>query len=74
MIPHMALEQKDVEAIERVVYRNADDIAVAISRSFERLEERLESVESRVLGGLGSIGDRILDLEHDLEKSPEVQD
>jgi hypothetical protein len=33
----MALETKDLELIERVIYKNGDDIAVSIGRSFERL-------------------------------------
>ena len=33
----MALDQKDLELIERVIYKNGDDIAVSIGRSFERL-------------------------------------
>jgi hypothetical protein len=37
----MALDTKDLEFIERAIYKNADDIATSIARSFERLEERL---------------------------------
>ena len=37
----MALEQKDLEAFERILYKANDDIAVSIARSFERLEERI---------------------------------
>ena len=39
----MALDQKDYEVIERLIYKNADDVAVSISRSFERLEERIDA-------------------------------
>ena len=55
---HMSLEQKDLELIERIVYKNADDIAVSIARSFERLEERVDDSESRIYSRLGEIEDK----------------
>ena len=58
----MPLEQKDIEAIERVIYKNGDDIAVSIGRSFERLEERIDAAESRLYS-------RLSDLEEKLEAS-----
>ena len=42
----MSLEQKDLELIERVVYKNSDDVAVSIALSFERIEERIDAAES----------------------------
>ena len=44
----MALDQKDLELIERIIYKNGDDVAVSIARSFERLEERMDAMESRM--------------------------
>ena len=55
----MSLESKDLELIERVIYKNGDDIAVSIGRSFERLEERIDAAESRVYGRLIEIEDKI---------------
>ena len=55
----MSLEQKDLEQIERVVYKNADDIAVSIGRSFERLEERVDAAESRIHSRLSELEDRL---------------
>ena len=55
----MSLEQKDLESIERVVYKNADDIAVSIGGSFERLEERIDAAESRIYGRLSELEDRL---------------
>jgi prefoldin subunit 5 len=55
----MALEQKDLELIERVIYKNGDDIAVSIGRSFERLEERIDAAESRIYSRLAEIEDKI---------------
>ncbi len=55
----MSLEHKDVELIERIIYKNGDDVAVSIARSFERLEERIDSVESRIYSRLSDIEDKI---------------
>ena len=55
----MSLEPKDLEQIERVIYKNGDDIAVSIGRSFERLEERIDSAESRIYGRLCEIEDKL---------------
>ena len=55
----MALEQKDIELIERVIYKNGDDVAVSISRSFERLEERIDAAESRIYSRLSEVEDKI---------------
>ncbi|MDD5164975.1 MAG: hypothetical protein PHG25_00325 [Candidatus Pacebacteria bacterium] len=55
----MSLESKDLELIERVIYKNGDDIAVSIGRSFERLEERIDAAESRIYGRLAEIEDKI---------------
>ncbi|MDE2041108.1 MAG: hypothetical protein KGI59_01840 [Patescibacteria group bacterium] len=55
----MALDQKDIEVIERIVYRNNDDVAVSIARSFERLEERIDASESRLHTRLADIDDQL---------------
>lgn len=47
------------EKIERVIYKNGDDIAVSIGRSFERLEERIDAGESRIYSRLSDIEDGI---------------
>ena len=52
---NVVLKPADLEAIERVIYRNGDDIATAIGRSFERLEEKMETFESRFHGRLAEI-------------------
>ena len=54
-----ALDQKDLELIERIVYKNNDDVAVSIARSFERLEERVDSSEARLHSRLSEIEDRM---------------
>ncbi len=56
---YMSLDQKDLELIERLIYKNADDIAVSIARSFERLEERIDGAESRLYSRIADIEDRV---------------
>jgi hypothetical protein len=41
----MPIEQKDLERIERIILRSTGDIAEAIGRSIERLEERIDAAE-----------------------------
>jgi len=55
----MSLDQKDLELIERLMYKSADDIAISISRSFERLEERIDASESRTYSRLSEVEDKI---------------
>jgi len=59
----MLLDAKDIELIERVIYKNGDDIAISIGRSFERLEERIDAAESRIYGRLIDIEDQICKLD-----------
>ena len=62
----MALDQKDLEAIERILYKTADDTAVAIARSFERLEERIDAAESRLYTRLADVEDRVAGAEQQI--------
>jgi hypothetical protein len=55
----MVLEPNDREWIERVIYKNGDDIAVSIARSFERLEERIDAAETRIYGRLAELEDKL---------------
>ena len=43
MTNHNGITQKDLEIIERIIYKNGDDVAVSIARSFERIEERIDA-------------------------------
>lgn len=54
----MSLDPKDLEAIERLIYKSGDDIVVSVARSFERLEERIEAAEARLYSRLAEIEDR----------------
>jgi hypothetical protein len=51
----MSLEQKDLELVERIIYKHGDDVAIAIGRSFERLEERIDAAETRLYSRLADI-------------------
>ena len=62
----MALEQKDIELLERVIYKNSDDVAVSIARSFERLEERIDAAESRIYSRLADVEDKFESCRQDL--------
>ena len=53
----MPIEQKDLERIERIILRSTGDIAEAIGRSIERLEERIDAAESRICGRLPEFED-----------------
>ena len=55
----MILDQKDLELIERLIYKNSDDVAISIARSFERLEERVDAMESRIYSRLSDIEDKV---------------
>jgi len=55
----MALEKKDVEIIERIIYKNGDDVAVSVARSLERLEERIDATESRLYSRLAELEDKL---------------
>ena len=63
----MPLQTKDLELIERVIYKNGDDIAVSIGRSFERLEERIDAAESRIYSRLAEVEDKIEATRQDLD-------
>ena len=58
----MSLEQKDLELIEHLLYKNSDEIGIAIGRSFERLEERMDCIESRTYARLAEIEEKIEDI------------
>ncbi len=62
----MPLDQKDVELLERLMNKNSDDIAVSISRSFERLEERIDAAESRTYARLAEVEDKVESSRQDL--------
>ncbi len=65
----MSLDQKDLELIERLIYKNADDVAISIARSFERLEERIDTMEARLYTRISEVEDRMESGRQDLSDS-----
>lgn len=63
----MALDQKDLELIERILYKGADDVAVSIARAFERLEERMDATESRLYSRFAEVEDKVEALRSDMK-------
>lgn len=53
------LTRKDLELMERIVCKSADDIAVSIARSFERLEESMDAFEARIYSHLTDIEEEL---------------
>lgn len=53
------LRQADLDAIERIIYKNSDDLAISIARSFERLEEHFDATESRLYNRIAELEDKI---------------
>jgi hypothetical protein len=60
------LTQRDIELIERVIYKTSDDVAVSIARSFERLEERVDAAESRIYSRLADGEDKMESVRQEL--------
>ena len=67
----MSLDQKDLELIERVIYKNGDDVAVSIARGFERLEERIDATEARLYSRLAEVEDKVAACEHNVTQEIE---
>ena len=65
----MSLDQKDLELIERIIYKNGDDLAVSMARSCERLEERIDAAESRIYSRVAEIEDKMESLKFEVEDS-----
>ncbi len=53
------MNQKDFEVIENLIYKNGDDLAVSMARGLERLEERVDRVESRLYSRISDLEDMI---------------
>ena len=51
----MYLEQKDLHAIEHLIFKSAGDIAEVIARGLDRLEEQIYATEARINGRLADL-------------------
>lgn len=63
----MALDTKDLEQFVQIIHNACDDVAVSISRSFERLEERIDAAESRLYSRISDVEDKIETLRTDVK-------
>ena len=61
------LTQSDLKLVNDIIYKSADDICVSIARSFERMEERIEAMESRLYSRFADIED-LLKIANKLEQ------
>lgn len=50
-----ALTQSDLTDIEHIIYKYNDDFTIALARNFERLEERIDATETRLLKRIADI-------------------
>jgi hypothetical protein len=52
----MTFTQKDLEVLERIIYKNGDDIAISMARGLERIEERIDAAEARLHERIAEVG------------------
>jgi uncharacterized protein Yka (UPF0111/DUF47 family) len=55
------LTPEAIEGIERIFYKSGDDLAVSVARSFERMEERIDAMESRLYNRLADLEDKMVE-------------
>jgi len=67
--PSRNLTKEAIESIERLIYKSNDDIAMSVGRSFERMEERIDAMESRLYSRLSDLEDLIKMVEEPIKKS-----
>ncbi len=60
--------QSDLKLVNDIIYKSADDICVSIARSFERMEERIEAMESRLYSRLADLEDLLTEIRADETK------
>ena len=56
----MQFTPQEIEQLQSIIDRANDDTAISIARSFERLEERIDAMESRLYSRLVEIDDQIV--------------
>jgi hypothetical protein len=64
---------RDLEHIERVLYKATGDIAVALGSNSERLEERIDALESRLNSRFADVEDKFgFGVERSTANSPKL--
>jgi hypothetical protein len=51
------LNNIDIEVIEKIIFKNGDDISNMIARKCERLEQRIDMIESRLTERILTLSD-----------------
>jgi len=59
VIKENRLTQRDLEMIEDLIYKNGDDVAISVARSFERLERYVDSIGNKLHSRLGELEDTL---------------
>lgn len=59
-----SLSEKDFWRIEHLLFRLNDDLCVSIARSLERLENRLDNMETSLNTRLSELSERIDDVKN----------
>ena len=62
-VPACNLSKEAIGSIERLFYKNSDDIALSVARALERLEERIEAAESRLYSRFADLEDKLAEVE-----------
>lgn len=55
----VSLSPKALEVIERIVYKNTDDLYISIGRNFDRIEERIDAIEAKQYAKIEELKDLI---------------
>jgi hypothetical protein len=68
-VPSCNLAKEVVESIESIVYKSADETAMCVARSFERFEERVDEMETRLYSRVSDVGDKVDEAKHLIKES-----
>jgi hypothetical protein len=52
-----------------MIYKSGDDIAMSVGRSFERMEERIDAMETRLYSRIADVEDKIADVRELIQES-----
>jgi hypothetical protein len=55
----MGTDRREFERIEQIIYRSTGDIAEAIGRGLERLEERMGDTEVAIVSRIAELEERL---------------
>ena len=60
----LTITSADLEAIERSLYKMADDLAVSTDRSVERLQKRIDTCETRLYSRLAELENMLAQMDN----------